>query len=906
MAQRFSSLRLPRADWRRRLLIAAPVLIAAVVLAALLRLWVAPAAPAADAELAPYLAAIEREPHVIDGYRNLSRLHAAAGRFEEAIAVWERAAQANPGQTWPLLELGAAYADAGRLLQAREAVYRAASLNPQDTAANQALARLADEVANQQAVKNFLTARLPGDDPEQLARGLHFIRQPAGNGWTFLGYYGDAGAAAHGQRTPLWTFWQSPLADMEPTIAVDNWENVAPGVWGRQVTAVNLVGNGDFEGGIARGGPEGFPTDFFAADLVTRQLRRVLRGDDFTTAALLANDARNRNTSFVSSQLAFAADNVLLTSVDVKNEGGNPSLSWSWPGARRPAGWTQPPAVTESGTPNDWQTYAGLAVPPPAATTMQVELRNIGSSGAVYYDNVVSVALPAPAPLWQQAAGNVITPEEAAGAAQAVTEDWNTRRFQEQIDRYRAFPAAAQSAEWQAALGEIGPLVRVDQALRNGWVLLGYSTDESALARGEPTPLALYWQGPAGSVPGTAEDGWMALPGGAWLQFLPHAANSLHDGTFESGLAAWPERVFPAPAASRQLAVMERGGFTTTVAALANTAAFTATSLASAWQPAASDRIYLQTGWMHGLNGRGWIGYQWAGGTDPSLAPNAYIVAADEASEWQHYAGVAEPAPGAQDVQVHLLNYPASGIAYFDDIVFVSIPAPAATSAPANAAQSNARLLPAEYAATPEVVEDEGWLTAVAAAGPARLLDQGLDNGWSFIGYSADEEALAAGAMTPVFYFWQGPPGATPGTAQEGWYSIDAGLWLQIDQASNLLAGGQLLTLPANPATETVPVDERLLYLQAARARSLNGAATQVGVRWHTGAPGNAGEATGDSAVTQYVAIHLKHPDWTPVGGLLAAPAGASGAQVLLAGADGATAEADELLLLPVTPPALR
>ena len=67
-------------------------------------------------------------------------------------------------------------------------------------------------------------------------------------------------------------------------------------------------------------------------------------------------------------------------------------------------------------------------------------------------------------------------------------------------------------------------------------------------------------------------------------------------------------------------------------------------------------------------------------------------------------------------------------------------------------------------------------------------------------------------------------PGATPGAAQEGWYSIDAGLWLHVQRVANLLPSGLRLGLPDAPAAAPIPVDERLLYLMAAEVRPFEAA----------------------------------------------------------------------------------
>lgn len=887
-----------------------PLSVVVLVIVLVLAIWwqslpqLPPAAAVPDTTLEQQLAAIERNPHLADGYRDVSQTYQAAGQIDDAIALWEKAVKANPGQTWPLLELGQTYEGAGQFVQARDAYYQAASLNPQDNGANAALARTAERAANEQAIKGFLAARQPGAGGEQPAGAPVLMERALPNGWTFLGYAGDTAALVAGQKSALWTFWRAPSEDAVPSVKPAEWQPLGADIWARQAVVTNRLSNGSFEGALTKQGPDGFPSDRFAAAPEIRQVRRLVRDGEFTAVAALANDRSNRNSSFVSSPLPVKADTVLIVAADASSEDGNPGVGWSWPATSAESGWPLPANAVAAGASGDWQRYAGLALPPPNTGSIQVELQNTDSKGTAFFDNVMAVAVDTPAPLWPlvTTASALTDMTGAAGsgsAAQAVTGGERTQRFAAMINRYLAYPAIVDDAAWQKALGANGPLTVISQTLSSGWTIQGFSmADERQLVRGGTVPLVLYWQGPEGAIAGTADDGWFALPKGSWLQFLPAARSSLADGTFESGLGAWPGAYFVAPAASRQLSVTVRSGLRTTVGVLANSPAFPSTGLISAQQPVGPDLLFLETGWMRSDNGNGYIGYQWAGDIDPANQPfNRYVVAAGNENAWRRFAGIAEPLPGTQQVEVHLLNYQSPGTVYFDDIAFVPIPAP--QPIPGSNERVTPRIFLADYAASPQLAEEENWLTQVAAAGPARLLDQGLEDGWTLLGYSADEEALAAGAVAPVFYFWQGPLGEVPGTVQDGWYSIDAGTWLQIDRTSSLLAGRQRLALPEPAAAKAVTISDRRMYLQAARVTSHNGLPVKFGITWQ-------GELSGgQSTTTQFVAANIRDKNGKPVAGLLAAPAGARTAQVLLSGYNAAAeADASELLLLPVKPPA--
>ncbi|MBK8047799.1 MAG: hypothetical protein IPK16_12115 [Anaerolineales bacterium] len=111
------------------------------------------------ASISEFEQAVARDPQNAAAYENLSFAYTLAGRFDDAIAIWQQAAQANPGQAWPMANLGRLYESVGLSLKARDAYVNAANEDPQDNEANRALARIAQGVAGNQAIQQFITDR---------------------------------------------------------------------------------------------------------------------------------------------------------------------------------------------------------------------------------------------------------------------------------------------------------------------------------------------------------------------------------------------------------------------------------------------------------------------------------------------------------------------------------------------------------------------------------------------------------------------------------------------------------------------------------------------------------------------------------------------------------------------------
>lgn len=905
--------------------------------------------------------AIELAPEEIDGYRYLSQAYQMAGQTAGAETVWRRAAQANPAQAWPLVELGRFYEGQGWLRKARDAYFRAATLDPQDKAANQNLARTSAAVAALQSIQAFLVDQSPELAGSTTAQGIQMVGEQLPNGWTFLGYQTDMPTLAQGQPANIWTFWQAPSVEIEPTLQVDSWVPVAPGIWGRMTETATIFPGGDFEAGPAGDGLAVFPSDLYRAPAETRQLQQITRGAQMTTVGALINRAQNRFTSFVSRRKSLSPNTAYLVSADVLNNDGNPAVGWHWSGniddTYLPLDrYAQPTSGLAS-----WQTYVGLASPLPGANSVQAWLLNTATEGAAYFDNVVFAPVPLPAPVWPGAQGQA--------AARAM-------RFADLIDKYAAYPPVAHDKQWQDQMARLGPAIKIGQQLATGWTLQGYTTDEALLAAGKPALLALFWQAPAGVAPNAASGDWIDLRNDQWLQIIPAATNLMPQGAFEQGLNLWAADIFSSPAQARQTMVTDRLGLTTTVGLLGNTSAYSNTSFVSPSFVVNPDTLFLQTGWLKGGSSRAYIGRLWKGEIAPDLAPyDTYIAAAQAPSTWRHFAGVAEPPPGAAEVDVWVLNYLSEHPAYFDNITFVPIPAPwsAMTASMTTTAQPTATgeltaagaisqtaavtvtvaksttpvsalELLSQYVSDPAVASHEPWLAQIAAAGPARALGQPMDGAWTFVGYTADETALAAGASTGAFYFWRGPQDAVPGDAVHGWYNLDAGYWLQaVAQTSSLLPNGArqyaaytpasiglpsevtcekpaltwLQTMPPAGLTATaavltateisgtasltssiLPINAQMFYLEAALIRTVDESHGYLGAVWM------GDNLSPDLDTNAVVSTSLTAPDWAVVAGLLEPLPTAAGMQITVHNdSSSGRVKVDWIIVLPVLPP---
>ena len=109
-----------------------------------------------------------------------------------------------------------------------------------------------------------------------------------------------------------------------------------------------------------------------------------------------------------------------------------------------------------------------------------------------------------------------------------------------------------------------------------------------------------------------------------------------------------------------------------------------------------------------------------------------------------------------------------------------------------------------EDMATPQ----EEWLQQVAQQGPAVVVSQTLESGWTFLGYRGDEERLVRGEPTSLWLYWQGPAESVAGDEREGWYALGKNQWIYVlEDAYNLIFDSGFDLSVAEEAPISFPYD---------------------------------------------------------------------------------------------------
>ncbi|NOX62620.1 MAG: hypothetical protein GXP42_11850 [Chloroflexi bacterium] len=247
--------------------------------------------------------------------------------------------------------------------------------------------------------------------------------------------------------------------------------------------------------------------------------------------------------------------------------------------------------------------------------------------------------------------------------------------------------------EWDAddLLAEALGVARVDpaavvygvgQMLRNGWMLLGYRTDEAKLARGESAELILFWRAPSNQHPDEEDGSWRAFDNDLWAQVLPSARSVIDNGDFEQGMIdgaplGFSKSIYKEDPSVRQVRTMERNGELTQVGALANNEQNINASFVSNAFKVKQGQLYLQGGWIKAPQGNAFLGYRWIGSLPEGARAYAYVASKVQTEEWRHVVGVAKPLPGSRAAEIWLLNFKSAAPVAFDDVFFVPIGQPA-------------------------------------------------------------------------------------------------------------------------------------------------------------------------------------------------------------------------------------
>jgi tetratricopeptide (TPR) repeat protein len=269
--------------------------------------------------------------------------------------------------------------------------------------------------------------------------------------------------------------------------------------------------------------------------------------------------------------------------------------------------------------------------------------------------------------------------------AERVTEEHSSNEDDEQAESHSSpLPDRGSSAEvlrdeWLMRVASVEPAYLVGETLDTGWTLLGYDVDEDHLFRGEPADLLLYWEGPASASAGSEQEGWHQA-GERWVQVLEGLQNLILNGGFELGMedgspAGFPGDIYYADSGTRQMITESRGEHHTVVALLDSTRIHSGTSFVSNKVPVYLGSLYLQAGWMRTVEGNGYLGRRWVGDIAEGQV-YSYIVEGATVNNWEHYTGLTRPPAGATHCQIWLINYPAVGQVFFDNILFAEIGQP--------------------------------------------------------------------------------------------------------------------------------------------------------------------------------------------------------------------------------------
>jgi hypothetical protein len=272
----------------------------------------------------------------------------------------------------------------------------------------------------------------------------------------------------------------------------------------------------------------------------------------------------------------------------------------------------------------------------------------------------------------------------AQALSEAVAVAPNDMQLMEELAHIRSVLVSQEQAKayWNAIVEEpsMASFVPVDQADSSEWTLVGYFADGDALVGGGATPLWLVWQATdTHIVPGTAEAGWGRIEGSLWMQTAGEVLNLIGDGSFErrgpdSSAIAFPNDLYGADPATRQVRAARRDGQETHTAVLANGLANPDVSFVSQPIAVAADKSYLQSGRVRSVNGNAFLGRRWL--ADGGMAQEEYLVTGDTGGTWGRYMQLAAPPAAATALEVLLLNLNTTGTAYFDDILLLPIDRP--------------------------------------------------------------------------------------------------------------------------------------------------------------------------------------------------------------------------------------
>jgi hypothetical protein len=133
-----------------------------------------------------------------------------------------------------------------------------------------------------------------------------------------------------------------------------------------------------------------FPTDIYRSGAKAYAfVSDTLNGAE-TTAAQLIGAGKGGRTGLATDNLRIEPGKLYLQAGWVRSEEGPAFLGYRWMPGKQTA-YTISRAKSE-----EWAHYAGVAVPPPGATQVQIWLLSLESRREAYFDNMLFVPFSAP------------------------------------------------------------------------------------------------------------------------------------------------------------------------------------------------------------------------------------------------------------------------------------------------------------------------------------------------------------------------------------------------------------------------------------------------------------------------------------------------------------------------------
>jgi len=228
--------------------------------------------------------------------------------------------------------------------------------------------------------------------------------------------------------------------------------------------------------------------------------------------------------------------------------------------------------------------------------------------------------------------------------------------------------------------GDNQPPYAVEGMAKGCWILSSFRYDQQALEYGPLVPMQLIWRRVATEAGMNSKDS--SLIDGRSVQSIlginlaPNAGFEWDGRTGTYYPLGYTESIYQDSLSNHVLLSERRAGRFTTVASLRNDPLHIYSSYISRTIPVRRDLAYLQAGWMRSEGGLAYLGRHWMDNELNSTPLYTYVKGTLSDREWKLYASLVKPPQSAGGAVLWLLNFDATGNAYFDDLLFVPLQIP--------------------------------------------------------------------------------------------------------------------------------------------------------------------------------------------------------------------------------------